>query len=474
MVSSKGRVLIVDDDIDILESMAEWFVAQDYEVITAARGHEGLRHLQTTQIDLVMLDIQLPDVDGLTLLQTIEQEGIETTVVIVTAYGSIEQAVKAIQAGAYDFIQKPYETGRLRVSVEKAMERARLHREIAYLRSEASEAVPSLIGESAGMKKVVQTARKAAQSNATILLLGESGTGKEVLARAIHRMSPRYNEPFIGVNCVALAENLLESELFGHERGAFSGAVRQKKGKFEIAHGGTMLFDEIGATTPDFQKRLLRILQEGEFERVGGERTIKVDVRVIAATNRNLQRAIAEGTFLEDLYYRLNVVQIVLPPLRERKEDIPLLAYHFLKKYADDLKRPRMHIVDTTVQYLIDYDWPGNIRELENTIERAVVLCSNDEIRPADLPIQITGKTVAPSGSTRAATVDQLIREMIEAHRTNPAGNVITALQEMAVRVALEQASGNKSRAARLLGYPPSQRKRLERLMEKYDIGVEE
>ena len=452
MNEHRARILIVDDDQDIREVMGDRLEAQGFEVTTASNGVEGLQHIRTDDPNLVLLDLQMPEMDGMQVLHQIAEERLDTTVVVITAYGSIQRAVDAMKAGAFDFVPKPFEPERLRVVVEKAVERERLRREHAYLRAEADDASPTLIGDSPKMQEVLGIARKAAESPATILLLGESGTGKEVLARTIHRWSPRRDRPFIAVNCVALPEQLLESELFGHEKGAFTGADRQKKGRFELARSGTILLDEIGATKPDLQLKLLRALQEGTFERVGGNQVLRADVRILAATNRNLERAIEDGSFLEDLYYRLNVVSLTLPPLRERVEDIPALSHFFLRKYVHEAKREVLDISDEAMQCLTAYPWPGNIRELENAIERAVVLGSGMQIEPADLPEQVVGTERLPQREDNLG---------IGYHES------VDAFRRQIIRAALERTGGNQSRAAEMLGL---QRTYLSRLIRNLGL----
>ena len=452
MNEHRARILIVDDDQDIREVMGDRLEAQGFEVTTASNGVEGLQHIRTDDPNLVLLDLQMPEMDGMQVLHQIAEERLDTTVVVITAYGSIQRAVDAMKAGAFDFVPKPFEPERLRVVVEKAVERERLRREHAYLRAEADNASPTLIGDSPKMQEVLGIARKAAESPATILLLGESGTGKEVLARTIHRWSPRRDRPFVAVNCVALPEQLLESELFGHEKGAFTGADRQKKGRFELARSGTILLDEIGATKPDLQLKLLRVLQEGTFERVGGNQVLRADVRILAATNRNLERAIEDGSFLEDLYYRLNVVSLTLPPLRERVEDIPALSHFFLRKYVHEAKREVLDISDEALQHLTAYPWPGNIRELENAIERAVVLGSGTQIEPADLPEQVVGAERLPQREDNLG---------IGYHES------VDAFRRQIIRAALERTGGNQSRAAEMLGL---QRTYLSRLIRNLGL----
>jgi two-component system, NtrC family, response regulator AtoC len=431
----KGRLLIVDDDIDIRRTLGDRLESDGYGVQLAANGIEGLQLIRDTDPELVLLDLQMPELNGMGVLQALAEEDLAPTVVVITAYGSVDRAVGAMQAGAFDFIAKPFDPERIRVVVEKALGHERLRRDSLYWREQTAGSVPDFVSRSPQMEAVVAMARKAADSRTTVLLQGESGTGKGVLARAMHRWSPRHRRPFISVNCVALPENLLESELFGHEKGAFTGADRRRKGRFEAAHGGTILLDEIGATQPALQLKLLQVLQEGCFERVGGEHRMEVDVRVIAATNRDLRQAIAEGSFLEDLYYRLNVISLTLAPLRDRKEDIPVLAEVFLRRHAVDTKRPVTAISTVAMQSLCSYNWPGNVRELENTIERAVVLGVAEEIRPEDLADQV----LAAGRDT-----DHGVKSGYHA--------AVEACKRQLIQGALAQTDGNQSRAADLLG----------------------
>jgi two-component system response regulator HydG len=350
---------------------------------------------------------------------------------------------------------------------EEAAEHAQVREAHGCFQEKADRAFPLVIGNSPRMREILDVARRAAESTATILLLGESGTGKEVLSRAIHYWSARRNLPFVAVNCVALPELLLESELFGHEKGAFTSAARQKKGKFEIAYGGTVLLDEIGATKLDLQLKLLRVLQEGAFERVGGNQVLKADVRVIAATNRDLEQAIAEGKFLKDLYYRLNVVSLVLPALRERREDIPALAWFFLRKYAHETRRTITGITDEAMAALLAYTWPGNVRELENAIERAVVLGTGAQIELRDLPEQVAGIAASAPEGTGGISRDDWIRMLIREGSRNSAQNLLEIAEADVIRAVVTLVKGNKSKAARILGID---RKKVERRIKKYDI----
>ena len=450
MSAARGRILIVDDEEDIRETLADRLEAEGYEVVTAVNGVEALQHIRSAELDLVLLDLQMPQMDGMEVLQQLAAESLDPTVVVITAYGTIERAVQAIKAGAYDFIPKPFEPDHIRAVVEKAMEREGLRRENAYWRQQASSSTSPLTTEAPKMRQVFDTAYRAADSDATVLILGESGTGKEVLARAIHHRSGRRDKPFVAVNCVALAENLLESELFGHEKGAFTGAQQQKKGCFEMARGGTVLLDEIGSTRPDFQVKLLRVLQEGTFQRVGSGQELHADVRVIAATNRDLEKAMQEGSFLPDLYYRLNVVALRVPPLRERIEDLAALAQLFLQKYAHETKREVVGIADETLACMQAYAWPGNVRELENAIERAVVLGTEEQIEPEDLPEQILG----------AAAVAQ--EEMTAGYHAS-----VKDYQRRLIQKTLEQTEGHQARAAEILGL---QRTYLSRLIKNLGL----
>ncbi len=377
------RLLVVDDDPHIARALAERFGGRGFTVATAASGAEAFSKITREHPDVVLLDLQLPEGDGFWVLRRLREENVEATVVVITAFGSVEKAVQAMKEGAYDFLQKPFEPSLVEETVRRAMERSTLRR---VVRAQRVEGVPLV-----GMAASAELGRKAARSDATVLLLGESGTGKEVMARSIHRWSPRAEGPFVVVNATALAETLLESELFGHEKGAFTGAQARRLGKFELAHGGTIFLDEIGDIPPATQAKLLRVLQERSFERVGGTESVTVDVRVLAATNRDLKARVAEGAFREDLFYRLNVVTLTLPPLRERRGDIRPLAEHFLREF-----KPSARFAPETLSVLERHDWPGNVRELRNAIERAVVLHDGDEIAPGDLAVE----TLLPGGQT--------------------------------------------------------------------------
>jgi DNA-binding NtrC family response regulator len=422
------------------------------DVTCASDGAEALKLLRRQRFPVTLLDLQLPRQSGLEVLQAIRNEGIETTVVVITAWGTLEKAVEAMRAGAYDFLPKPLDLAHLELVVTKALERESLREENRVLHGELEGLERPLLGQSPAFQEIILTARDAAASNATILLRGESGTGKEILARAIHRWSPRASRPFVVVNCVALSEELLESDLFGHERGAFTGAHQLKRGKVELADGGTLFLDEVGDIRPPLQAKLLRLLQEQEFQRVGGVNTLRADLRFLAATNTDLEQAMADGRFRKDLYFRLNVVSLTLPPLRERLADIPVLAQHFVEKYSRELKRPQKPVSPGALTLLAGYQWPGNVRELENVIERAVVLSKASAIEPRDLCI-LAEQLRNHSASTTAGSYE----------------DAILAFKRDLIRAALVRANGNHTQAAEALGL---RRTYLYRLMRA--LGIRE
>jgi two-component system NtrC family response regulator len=382
-------LLVVDDEKNYLLVLKELLVEEGYEVLTAQSAVRALEMMAETEPDLVLTDMKMPGMSGLELLERVKQKDPQMPVIMMTAFGTVEKAVEAMRKGAYDYITKPFDNEVLKKTVATALTLWRVIKENRFLSAElkAKFGPSDLIGKSAAIDQVRGLIQKVAGTKATVLVTGESGTGKELVARAIHAQSPRRDKPMISVNCSALAETLLESELFGHERGAFTGATGQRKGRFEIADEGTIFLDEVGEMSPGVQVTLLRVLQNREFERVGGNKTIKVDVRVIAASNRDLKEEVSRGTFREDLYYRLNVVHIEVPPLRDRREDLPLLIRHFLEKFAKDLNKETPALSPEALTVLRGYPWPGNIRELENMLERAVILSSGTSIQVEDLPI---------------------------------------------------------------------------------------
>jgi DNA-binding NtrC family response regulator len=390
-MSTSARILVVDDDPAIRKIIRDRFKAQGHNVADAANGREALQRVEEFSPAVMILDLRMPILDGFGVLEALAKRPVRPDVVVITAHGSVDAAVQATQMGAADFIQKPFEPAHLEHVVAKTLDARRLRKRVASLEHELSAKHTLVMGQSTTMREVVEVAKRAAPSNATVLLLGESGTGKEVLARFLHANSKRCDGPFVALNCATLSEELLTSELFGHEKGAFTGAVATKQGKVEQAAGGTLFLDEIGELSANLQAKLLRVLQEKEFERVGGERTIQADVRVIAATHQDLVARLQDGRFREDLYYRINVVSLRVPPLRERPSDLPELVEHFLRKHGQDSGRTEMSFSEDAMAQLAAHDWPGNVRELSNVVERAVVLAPEDVIGLADLPAGLGG-----------------------------------------------------------------------------------
>lgn len=390
------KILIIDDDPQIRMLLNDRLEMNKYIVTQAENGIQGLDLIQRENPDLVLLDLMMPEMDGMEVLNRINCEYPDLTVIILTAFGTIEKAIEAMKLGAYDFLPKPCKPDHILLVVKKALERKGFKEEIQFLKDEIESQYDMFIGESKEMKRVMEMAHRVAAGKTTVLVGGESGTGKQLLSRAIHDMSDRSDKPFVQVNCTTLSEHLLESDLFGHERGAFTGAHQMKKGRVEMAHRGTLFLDEIGDLTPSIQAKLLHFLEQNEFERVGGMSPMKVDVRVIAATNKNLKDEVKEGKFREDLYFRLNVVNLTLPPLRKRAEDIKLLAQYFLANFNRILQKKVKKIDSEALNIMKKYHWPGNIRELENVIERAIVLTPEDVITPDLLPMQLTSESEKP------------------------------------------------------------------------------
>jgi DNA-binding NtrC family response regulator len=428
------NILVVDDEPSNRSILAQVLARAGYKVETADDGAHALQRLERFRPDLIILDYMMPEVSGIDVLRELRKREDDTPVIMITAYGTVERAVEAMQEGAYDFITRPFKPEHIAHTVRKALERQKLKRGIEILSEELGERYQLVVGESARLKQAVALARKIAPSNSTVLLLGESGTGKEIFARSIHNWSERADRPFIAINSVGLSKELLESELFGYEPGAFTGAQRRKKGKVELAQGGTLFFDEIGDISPDLQAKLLRFLQEREFERVGGMTPIAVDVRVIAATNRELERSVREGLFREDLYHRLNVVAINLPPLRERKEDVAPLLDYFLRKHATAIGKVISSITDEARERLSAYNWPGNVRELSNVVERAVVLSTGPNLTLRNLPSRIA------------------LGEASELSENLSYRDGMNAARKLLILKALSRTQGNRSAAARLLG----------------------
>ena len=422
-----ARVLLVDDDPDFCEALGDRLRAQGFQVTVADRGAEALRLCREEPPAIVLLDLVLPGMDGMAVLETIRREEPDVLVIVITGHGTIARAVEAMKKGAYDFVSKPVDARHLEIVLGKALERQALRDANALLSSELGDRYAAIVGDSPQMREVLDVARRVAPSGATVLLLGESGTGKEVIARAIHRWSRRGDQPFVVVNCVALSEELLESELFGHEKGAFTGAHQQKRGKLEVAHGGTVFLDEIGDIRPALQAKLLRVLQDQTFERVGGTREIQTDVRFVAATNRDLRAAVRDGLFRLDLYYRLDVVSLTLPPLRERAGDVPALTQHFLERFRRELEARPNGLTPEALACLRRYAWPGNVRELENVIERAAVLADGPDVTLRDLPAEIrdaglTDGVAREAARTYHAAVEEFKRGLIASTLRRTAG----------------------------------------------------
>ncbi len=436
----ESRILIMDDEIQERRRIGDFLLQKGYDVLAVGNVQDAVEAIRRERFDVFLTDCNIPGVDALRTSDEAHKINPDTAVIIMTAFGTIETAVKAIKAGAYDYLSKPVDLDQLVVLITRISERQDLIRENAELKERLRERYKfnEIVSTSHTMEEVLNLAGRVAASNATVLLRGESGTGKELVAKAIHYNSPRANFPLIKVNCAALPETLLESELFGHEKGAFTGATVKRIGRFEVADKGTLFLDEIGELTPGMQVKLLRVLQEREFERLGGNQTIKVDVRIIAATNRDIERTVKEGRFREDLYYRLNVVSLVIPPLRERKEDIPALLDHFIVKYGDENRKAISGVTADARDLLMRYSYPGNVRELENIIERAVVLSKKGVITPGDLPIHVKG--AISEGEIPVQTLKGSLNETLD---TVERGLIIEALKE---------SGGIQTRAAEKLG----------------------
>jgi DNA-binding NtrC family response regulator len=430
MSQTPVSILIVDDEFSVRDSLEHWFRRDGYHTAGAKDGHEALKRLQEERWDVVLIDMKMPGMDGLELQRRIRAVDPEIVSIIITAFGSVETAVAALKEGAFDYVNKPIDPDELAHVVQRAVEQRRLRSENVALKTKLEElsGVPRIVGESGEMQKVLELVRAVAPMDATVLIRGESGTGKELIAQAVHAGSPRRYFAIVPVNCGALTESLLESELFGHERGAFTGAQYRRKGRFEMADGGTLFLDEIGTLSPKTQIELLRVLESKEVTRIGASRPIKVDFRLVCATNQDLEQLVAEGKFRDDLYYRINVVTVHLPPLRERREDVPVLARHFLEKYALQMNRPFRDISPEAIDLLMRYPWPGNVRELANAVERALVVGKPPLVRPEDLPVSL-----APARET--AAVGDSLAEIEKAH----------------IQAILERTAWNISRAARIL-----------------------
>lgn len=445
------RILIVDDEKNYLVVLQALLADNGYEMLTAQNGPQALALAAEEEPDLVITDMRMPQMSGLDLIQRLKARFSEMPIIVMTAYGTVENAVEAMKSGATDYISKPFENTELLLTVQKALKMRRLLFQNRLLKEEL-KGYGEIIGDSKAMRLVYGLIDKVAATRATVLLTGESGTGKELIARAIHARSPRAEEPFVAVNCMALTETLLESELFGHEKGAFTGATSRRKGRFEMAHGGTLFLDEVGEMSPALQVKLLRVLQERTFERVGGNQPLSVDVRIVAATNRDLTQAVEAGQFREDLFYRLNVVRIDVPPLSQRREDLPVLVAHFVKKYAAEVGRPAPQVDKQAMELIYSHSWPGNVRELENAIERAVIL-AGDVITPGDLPLEIR--------PDQEAAATELPRDL-------SLNDALEDLERRMIVRALNEAGGVAAHAAEALGLTKSN---LAYKLKKYELG---
>lgn len=448
----KPKILIVDDERNTREGLAR-ALRRHYDITLADSGMQALKILEGQSVEAVLTDLRMPGMDGLKLVRRVLSCDPQPVCILLTAYGNVETAVEAMKNGAYDFLTKPVNLDRLEVVLKRAIESRRMEQTNRDLQQQLDSkfGMENIIGQSTAMQAVFDTIRQVAPSRATVLIQGESGTGKELVAHALHRLSPRTKSPFVPVHCAALSGHLLESELFGHEKGSFTGATAQRKGRFELADGGTLFLDEIGEISSETQVKILRVLEERRFERVGGTETVETDTRLVVATNRNLREMVESGDFREDLYFRLNVVQINLPPLRERKQDIPLLLHHYLKVFCEENARELAGFTPDAIEALLEYRWPGNIRELRNLVERMVVLARGDKLTLRDVPAEVrSGTGGSPLRNTAlagATSMEQAEKAMIEQ--------------------ALEANDGNRTRAAEQLGIS---RRTLHRKLNEFDL----
>ena len=458
VLDMKAKILIVDDDPDIVTMLEDRLQASDYRTVIAQDGVQALELVEQEAPGLMLLDLDMPRLTGIEVLKRLPKvrPTEDLPVIVMTAHASIDAAVEAMKTGAYDFLTKPLDNDHLLLVISKALERDSLKRQVACLKSEVDSRYASIVGISAKIRTVLESAQRAARSDASVLLLGESGTGKELFARSIHQWSPRQAMPLVVINCVALTETLLENELFGHERGAFTGADRLQKGKLEMADGGTIFLDEIGDMSLPLQAKLLRVLQDREFHRVGGTRLVSINIRVIAATNKDLRQAVKNGEFREDLFFRLNVIGLTLPPLRERPDDLPALAKFFLNRHARDAKRPGMMFSPAAMEAMGRYRWPGNIRELENVVARSVVLNQSDTIEPDMLSLDAIGHS---STGERLSYFSLPYHESMKEHTRT------------LILLALREECGNQTKAAARLGL---QRTYLARLIKQYGIDPDQ
>jgi two-component system response regulator AtoC len=454
------HILAVDDDAVACDLLREVLEQEGYQVSTAGSGQAAIHLAREVPFDLAIIDIRMPDISGIEVLKALKRANTQMPVLMTTAYSSMNTAIEAIREGAFDYLSKPCKMEELTITVKRALEQSKLLRENQYFRQELREKYKfeNIVGTTPSMLAVYKTVARLVDSKATVLIQGESGTGKELIARAIHFNGPRAERPFVAVECASLAESLLESELFGHVRGAFTGAVETKKGLFETADGGTIFLDEIAEISLGLQAKLLRVLQEHEIRRVGGTQPIALDVRVIAATNKDVEGLVKLGRFREDLFYRLNVVTLYLPPLHERPDDIPLLATHFLRKYSEGTHKLISHITPEAMALLCTYHWPGNVRELEHTIERAVTLTMNNALLPGDLPPRLQSQPTVP-------------RPGLPRLGGSPALLTLEELEKQHIQAVLQATQGNKKRAAQILGI---NRRSLYRMAKRYGLDFDQ
>ncbi len=446
-----STILIADDEPSIRDLLEDILGPNGARVLVASSGQEALDAIEASTPDLAILDVRMPEPGGLTILKQLRERGNDIPILIITAYSSSTVTIEAMRSGAYDYLTKPFTPDDVVLVVGRALEHRRLTRRVRTLEQKVGQSKDPrdiIIGQSAPMQDIYKLIGRVSAADTTVLITGESGTGKELVARTLHRNSPRSEEPFITVNCAALPETLLESELFGHEKGAFTGAIARRQGRFEQAHKGTIFLDEVGELSPATQKKLLRVLQERTFERVGGNVSVKVDVRVLAATNRDLERAVAANIYREDLFYRLNVINIHMPPLRERKEDIPLLIEHFLARRRHRERSTPSRITYEAMDYLMEYEWPGNVRQLENIIERAVVLSQDGLIARNHMSLPANEPGLNPLLST---AVSEMLHQGLRLHE------VLEATRKEALQNALQQHEGDRQAAARTLGISEDQ-----------------
>lgn len=436
----KPKILIVDDDKNELQGYLKVLSQDDFIVAGASHGYEALKKIEEQSFDIMISDIRMPQIDGITLLKEAQKRDPDISVILVTAFGTIDSAVEAMKLGAETYLTKPVNIEALEILIKKIWDNKKLYLQNLELKQTLRERYKfsSIVGNTPQMQSLFKTVAHIAPTDASVLIQGETGTGKELFANLIHYNSNRADKPFVALHCAALSEGLLESELFGHEKGAFTGAIREKMGRFAMANGGTLFLDEIGEMSPSTQVKLLRVIDTGEFERVGGEKTNRVDVRIIAATNKNLDEEVKKGNFREDLLYRINVIVLNIAPLRERKSDIPLLADYFLHKYAEKNKKPIRELTGRTIQLLQAYDWPGNVRELENVIERAVILSKEEVISPSALPAHIHKRELAEDEMRTTLHI--------------PFGLPMKEAEKIIIQETLRQTKGNRTQTAKLLG----------------------